>query len=49
MRRFPANEITWDNYWWAVRKVARWTELRWVIPFLAQCKELRMHPPIEGG
>ena len=46
-RRFPANEITLDNYKWAVRKAARWTELRWVIPFLALCRDLRTNIPVE--
>ena len=40
-RKFPANKITWDNYKWAVRYSFRFTELRWALPLLAQCRQLR--------
>lgn len=41
--KFPANKITWDNYWWAVKKVSRWTASEWFFT----CRELRNNIPME--
>jgi hypothetical protein len=44
--RFPANDITWDNYWWAVRK-ARWVGGRFTEKYFRTLRELRRNPPTE--
>lgn len=40
--KFPANDITWDNYKWAVRKAVRWTLVwGWTLNFFRLCRDLR--------
>jgi hypothetical protein len=45
--KFPANDITWDNYKWAVRLVARWTGWGSTEKFFEVCRELRLNVPME--
>lgn len=41
-RRFPANDITWSNYKWAVEKAGRWTLIwGWCVDLHRHCAALR--------
>lgn len=47
-RRFPANDITWDNFHWAFGKGARWTLIWWwTEKFFQACHDLRLNVPME--
>lgn len=45
--RLPANDITWDNYKWAVRLVARWMGWGSTERLFKACRELRLNVPTE--